>query len=288
METPKSALTEEESAGLTDLIETFRANMDDMVRARQEVMERLVPDLIPPDMDHEAEAEAGMAALESAVRSGDLSQYYADQRTRTAELADQGIPFELVGRALTEVVNPVAGALESSFPSEPERAIRAVKALHKLETEFLLMAGGAYASTREDAVESEYLHAIRRLSTPVIEVWDEVLVMPLIGVLDTSRAQQMMEHLLERIVERQSRFVIVDITGVPTVDTAVAEHLIKTTKAGNMVGAGTILVGISPQVAQTLVRLGVSLGDIATFTDLRSGLEHVFKALGYQIERRVS
>lgn len=288
METPESTLTEEESAGLTDLIETFRANMDDMVRARQEVMERLVPGLVSPDMDHESEAKAGMNALESAVRSGDLSGYYAEQRARTAELADQGIPFGVVGRALTEVVNPVAGALESSYPDDPERSIRALKALHKLEREFLLMAGGAYASTREDAVESEYLHAIRRLSTPVIEVWDEVLVMPLIGVLDTSRAQQMMEHLLERIVERQSRFVLVDITGVPTVDTAVAEHLIKTTKAGNMVGAETILVGISPQVAQTLVRLGVSLGDIATFTDLRSGLQYVFKALGYQIERHVS
>lgn len=286
METNTSPLTEQEAAGLTDLIEAFRSNMDEMVRARRDVMERLVPDLLTPDMDHESEAEDGMAALEAAVQAGDMSEYYAGLRTQTAQLADQGIPFETIGRALVEVVNPVADVLESSFPKEPERSSRALKALHKLETEFLLIAGSAYASTREDAVESEYLHAIRRLSTPVIEVWDEVLVMPLIGVLDTGRAQQMMELLLERIVERQSRFVIVDITGVPTVDTAVAEHLIKTTRAGNMVGARTVLVGISPQVAQTLVRLGVSLGDISTFTDLRSGLEHVFKALGYQIDRR--
>lgn len=285
MATTQSQLTEEEAAGLTDLIDAYRTNIDEMVRARREVMERLMPEIITPEMDHKSEAEDGIAALETAVQSGEMSKYYADLEARTAQLADHGIQFEVIGRALVEVVNPVANVLESSFPKEPERSIRALKALHKLETEFLLIAGSTYASTREDAVESEYLHAIRRLSTPVIEVWDEVLVMPLIGVLDTSRAQQMMELLLERIVERQSRFVIVDITGVPTVDTAVAEHLIKTTKAGNMVGARTILVGISPQVAQTLVRLGVSLGDVATFSDLRLGLDHVFKALGYQIDR---
>ncbi|MGH8914031.1 MAG: STAS domain-containing protein [Acidimicrobiia bacterium] len=286
MDNVKPRLTENQIAGLTDLIEVSRSNMDQMLRHRQEVMERLAPGMSIPEAELRAQSEQGMLDLEAAVAAGDLTEYLAKQREQTALAADQGLSFQVIGRALVELIQPVAGAITERFGDEPDRVMRALQALHDLETEFLLMAGEAYSSVREDNVESEFQAVVRRLSTPVIEVWDEILVMPLIGVLDTSRAKQMMEQLLERIVEEQAKFIIIDITGVPTVDTAVAEHLLKTTKAGHLVGASTLLVGISPQVAQTLVRLGVSLGDVATFTDLRSGLEHAFDSLGYDIQRR--
>ncbi|MGH3649754.1 MAG: STAS domain-containing protein, partial [Acidimicrobiia bacterium] len=159
------------------------------------------------------------------------------------------------------------------------------KAMRLVENAYLLAAGSTYAGMREDSVESEYQTVIRRLSTPVITVWDEVLVMPLVGVVDSTRAQQMMEQLLQRIAAETARFVILDITGVPTVDTAVAEHLLKTTKASRLVGAEALLVGISPKVAQTLVRLGVSLSEVATYPDLRSGLDHALRSLGYEMRR---
>ena len=110
--------------------------------------------------------------------------------------------------------------------------------------------------------------------------------MPLIGVLDSGRAQQMMEQLLEAVAAKEARYIIIDITGVPTVDTGVADHLIKTTKAAGLVGTKTLLVGISPRVAQTLVRLGVSLGDVVTFTDLRSGLAYALEALDFEVKKR--
>jgi rsbT co-antagonist protein RsbR len=286
MENRKSQLTDETKAGLTDLIEVSRANRSQLLQQQQEMAERVDPMLVRPLDEMEAEQERGLQALEEAVAAGDLSGYLANMRAQTTELADQGLPFTMIGESLVELISPIAELIESTFADDPHRVWRTVRALHMLETEFLLAAGTAYASVREDAVESEYMSVIRQLSTPVIEVWDGVLAMPLIGVLDSTRAQQMMEQLLERIASKEARFVIVDITGVPTVDSAVAEHLIKTTKASRLVGAEAILVGISPRVAQTLVRLGVSLGEVVTFPDLRSGLEYALTSLGYVTEKR--
>jgi len=110
-----------------------------------------------------------------------------------------------------------------------------------------------------------------------------VLAMPLVGMVDSARAKQMMEQLLNRIVERQSRIVILDVTGVPSIDSGVADHLIRTTRAARLVGARSILAGISPQVAVTLVRMGISFGDLETVSDLRSALALALEMLGYKV-----
>jgi rsbT co-antagonist protein RsbR len=286
MENGKPNLSSDERAGLTDLIAVSRDNRQELMERQRALVGRLDPTALKPPEEMAAESEQGLRALEEAVEAGDLSGYLANMRAQTADLADQGIPFEVIGQSLIELIDPIGTFIESTYQSDPKRSARASRALQFLETQFLLAAGAAYATVREDSVESEYLSVIRQMSTPVVEVWDEIVAMPLIGVLDSGRAQQMMEQLLERIAKTGARFVILDITGVPTIDTAVAEHLIKTTKASRLVGAEAVLVGISPRVAQTLVRLGVSLGDITTFPDLRSGLEHAFKSLGYQVEKR--
>ncbi|MGH8872575.1 MAG: STAS domain-containing protein [Acidimicrobiia bacterium] len=285
MENRKSNLTEAEAAGIADLIEISRSHRKELMAHRRQMVERFHPSLLRSDQEMEAESEEGLQMLEAAVASGDLSSYLASMREQTVLMADEGLEFKVIGEALVDLITPVADLIETDYSDDLPRALRTLRALHLLESEFLLAAGGAYATVREDSVESEYQQVIRRLSTPVIDVWDEVLVMPLIGVLDSTRAQQMMEQLLERIAAQEARFVIIDITGVPTVDTAVAEHLLKTTKASRLVGAQTLLAGISPRVAQTLVRLGVSLGDVSTFPNLRSGLEHALRALGYSLQR---
>ena len=115
--------------------------------------------------------------------------------------------------------------------------------------------------------------AIHELSTPVIQVWEGVLMLPLIGVVDSNRARQIMETLLTSIVETRSEIVILDISGVPLVDMAVANHLIKTVQAAQMLGARGIVTGLSPKVAQTVVELGVELTGITTRANLRAGLE---------------
>lgn len=282
----KHRLSDYQAAGIRDLIEVARDNQTRLIEQQRDLVGRLDRSQLRSETEMRADSEQSLAALEAAAEAGDLTGYLSEMKARTTLLADQELSFEIIGQALVDLIQPVGGMIEEAFLEHSDRAIRALRALHHLESEFLLAAGSAFATAREDTVESEFQETIRRLSTPVINVWDQVLVMPLIGVLDSRRAQQMMEQLLERVAASEARYVIIDITGVPTVDTAVAEHLIKTTKAAQLVGATTLLVGISPRVAQTLVRLGVSMGNVVTFTDLRSGLAYALDALDFEVKKR--
>jgi rsbT co-antagonist protein RsbR len=122
-----------------------------------------------------------------------------------------------------------------------------------------------YARTRED-VTGRQQQELLELSTPVVELWEGILALPLIGTLDSARAQNVMENLLERIVASGAEIAIIDITGVPTVDTQVAQHLIKTISAARLMGADCILSGIRPQIAQTIVHLGLELNVVSKAT----------------------
>lgn len=127
--------------------------------------------------------------------------------------------------------------------------------------------------------------ALRELSTPIVPVSEEIIAMPLIGVIDTTRAQQVMEALLMAISRHQAEVVIIDITGVPVVDTGVANHILQTTRAANLLGSRVVLTGIAPEVAQTIVSLGVDLSGIVTRSNLQSGIEY---ALGLTHKRIVA
>jgi rsbT co-antagonist protein RsbR len=116
--------------------------------------------------------------------------------------------------------------------------------------------------------------AIRALSTPIIEVWDKVLTLPLLGVLDSRRAASVMENLLNEVSRKGARFAILDLTGVETVDTSTANHLLKLIQAIRLLGAEGIITGIQPNVAQTMIALGMDLGPIATLATLRDGLRY--------------
>jgi len=121
--------------------------------------------------------------------------------------------------------------------------------------------------------------AIRELSTPIMEVWDDVLVLPIVGVLDTRRSMEIMNTLLSNIVESQSRCVIIDITGVEIVDTKTADYLLKVVHAAQLLGARCVLTGINPAVAQTLVEIGADLSAVSTLRNLKAGLFDCIKYL---------
>ncbi|HEU4685358.1 MAG TPA: STAS domain-containing protein [Nitrospira sp.] len=126
---------------------------------------------------------------------------------------------------------------------------------------------------------------LMELSTPVVQLWDEVLALPLIGTLDSARAQIVMENLLQRIVDTGARIAIIDITGVPTVDTLVAQHLMKTVAAARLMGADCIISGIRPQIAQTIVHLGVNLSDIITKATLADAFQVALQRTGTTLTR---
>jgi rsbT co-antagonist protein RsbR len=133
------------------------------------------------------------------------------------------------------------------------------------------------------AAIEEQRQTIIELQTPVIQVWEGVLAMPLVGSLDTSRAQEMTEALLEKIVHTGSEIVLLDITGVPVVDTAVARHLLETVSAARLLGADVFIVGLSSRTAMTLVQLGIDLSHITTRPTLARGLALAFSRLGLAV-----
>jgi rsbT co-antagonist protein RsbR len=142
-----------------------------------------------------------------------------------------------------------------------------------------------YQRAREDVIRRQQQELLE-LSTPVVKLWEGVLALPLIGTLDSARTQVVMESLLEKIVETGSPIAIIDITGVPTVDTLVAQHLLKTVAAARLMGADCIISGIRPQIAQTIVHLGVDLGDVATKATMADAVAQALDRQGFLIARR--
>lgn len=123
------------------------------------------------------------------------------------------------------------------------------------------------------------------MSTPVVELWHGILALPLIGTLDSSRTQVVMQNLLEAIVAKSASIAIIDITGVPTVDTLVAQHLLKTVAAARLMGAECVISGIRPQIAQTIIHLGVDLGNVATKATLATALQISLRKLGLAVTK---
>lgn len=141
-----------------------------------------------------------------------------------------------------------------------------------------------YQQSREEIIKRQQLELLE-LSTPVVKLWDGVLAVPMIGTLDSARTQHVMEALLQRIVDSGSELAIIDITGVPTVDTLVAQHLLKTVTAIRLMGADCIISGIRPQIAQTIVHLGIDLQGITTKATLADALLVALKQVGYAVVR---
>lgn len=157
---------------------------------------------------------------------------------------------------------------------------RAMDLLDKLG----LFTTEVYQKSREDMIARQQQEMLE-LSTPVVKLWEGVLALPLIGTLDSARTQVVMESLLQRIVETEAELAIIDITGVPTVDTLVAQHLIKTVTAARLMGADCIISGIRPQIAQTIVHLGVDLANVTTKASLADAFQLALRRGGFVITR---
>ena len=143
----------------------------------------------------------------------------------------------------------------------------------------------SFVDERERVIRQQQ-DSIRELSTPVLPVRERLLILPIIGVLDSERARQLTEQLLAGIRTHRAKVVVIDITGAPDVDTTVANHLVQTVDASRLMGASVIITGLSPTIAQTLVDLGVDLSKIHTMGDLQGGLEEAERLLGYHVTRK--
>jgi rsbT co-antagonist protein RsbR len=179
---------------------------------------------------------------------------------------------------------PVFEALRQTLGNDAEAlALETWRATELLDSLGLFTAE-AYQKTREDMI-SRQQEELLELSTPVVQLWDGVLALPLIGTLDSSRTQVVMQNLLEAIVKTRSDFAIIDITGVPVVDTLVAQHLLKTVAAARLMGAECMISGIRPQIAQTIIHLGVDLAGVVTKATLADAFAIALRRIGYSVVR---
>ncbi len=179
---------------------------------------------------------------------------------------------------------PIFAELQRVHTSNPQLVMSAMWAASVLVDKMAQWTVSTYQRTREEVIQRQQQELLE-LSTPVIKLWDGVLAVPMIGTLDSARTQLVMETLLQRIVETGSQLAIIDITGVPTVDTLVAQHLLKTVSAIRLMGAECIISGIRPQIAQTIVHLGIDLHGIATKASLADALLLALQQTGYVVTR---
>jgi rsbT co-antagonist protein RsbR len=160
--------------------------------------------------------------------------------------------------------------------------VPAYMAFSRMMDELGLLTFENYSATR-DQVIAEQAEAMLELSTPVVRLWDGIIAVPLVGTLDSARTQLVMERLLDALVTTGAEHAVIDITGVPTVDTEVAQHLLKTVMAARLLGAKCTICGIRPQIAHTIVSLGIEFGDIATKASLADALAHAFADSGLKV-----
>lgn len=179
---------------------------------------------------------------------------------------------------------PLFAQIRSSIP-KPEEQVDEIWNATLLLDKLGLFTTEMYQKSREGIILRQQEEMLE-LSTPVVKLWDGVLALPIIGTLDSSRTQTIMESLLQRIVETGSELAIIDITGVPTVDTLTAQHLLKTVTAARLMGAECIISGIRPQIAQTIVHLGVELGDIVTKASLADAFKIAMQRTGHTVVRK--
>ena len=198
--------------------------------------------------------------------------------------AAQGSTAADTSRFVLALKKPLFAGLQRRFGDQPAVLVDATWEVSSLLDHMAQHTVSTYQRTREDIIARQQQELLE-LSTPVVKLWDGVLAVPMIGTLDSGRTQLVMETLLQRIVETGSALAIIDITGVPTVDTLVAQHLLKTVTAIRLMGADAIISGIRPQIAQTIVHLGIDLQGIASKSSLADALQMALEQQGYTITR---
>ncbi len=227
-----------------------------------------------------------LTLLKDATRNGSYDLNSSDWDATRQMLADLSSSRAAQGSTPTETANFIL-SLKQTLVNRMSKGTTVdpkIWSLMSLMDELGLYTTEVFQKNREAIIRRQQKEMLE-MSTPVIKLWEGILVVPLIGTLDSSRTQIVMENLLQMIVETNSKIAILDITGVPTVDTETAQHIIKTVSATRLMGADCIISGIRPQIAQTIVHLGIDIYDITTKANMADAIQEALRGSNWEIKR---
>ncbi|HEX4932685.1 MAG TPA: STAS domain-containing protein, partial [Gemmatimonadaceae bacterium] len=229
-----------------------------------------------------AEATSVYDSYVEALETGTLEALQAYARNLSERIIPRGVEtHEVVGIVLL-LRDILARSLFAKYRSDFTVLNRVLDAYEPAANRIAITVAVGFVQERERVIR-EQQEAIRELSTPVLQVRERLLILPIIGVIDPHRARQLTEQLLRGIRTNRARVVVIDITGVAAMDANVANHLVLTVEAARLLGATVIVTGLSPEIAQTLVNIGVDLGKMNTVGDLQGGIEEAERLLGYKV-----
>jgi rsbT co-antagonist protein RsbR len=245
------------------------------------------------DSEFENQSKRFLAAVEAGLNAGASDDPASDAWTDARELlreisrsrAIQGFSPNETASFVFSLKQPLFDLVRRELAAQPREVADETWRISLILDQLGLYTTESFQQTREEIIARQQQELLE-LSTPVVRLWDRILALPLVGTLDSARTQVVMESLLERIVETGSEVAIIDITGVPTVDTLVAQHLLKTVAATRLMGADCIISGIRPQIAQTIVHLGVDLGAVITKATLADAFAVALKLTGATVTSR--
>jgi rsbT co-antagonist protein RsbR len=231
--------------------------------------------------------------LRKALAAGNLTNLQAQEWAAVRDLlaaisrtrAAQGFSPSDVARFVFSLKQPLFARLRAEFANDTKALADETWTASLLIDSLGLFTVESYLKAKEDMIRRQQEEMLE-LSTPVVKLWDGILALPLIGTLDSARTQVVMETLLQKVVQTGSEVAIIDITGVPTVDTLVAQHLLKTVTAARLMGTDCIISGIRPQIAQTIVHLGVDLSMVITKSSLADAFQVALQRLDLSVVRR--
>jgi rsbT co-antagonist protein RsbR len=277
-----------QKATLGSLIEQHRETiLNDWLREMSGTIRR--SDLMK-ESELRAQCSQVLDQLANATRTGITpeSATYQSLQDILADIsrsrAQQGFTAKETAMFVFSIKRPLFTTISEAYAKEPTALAQEMWNSTELLDSLGLYTTEIYLKSREQVIRRQQEDMLE-LSTPVVKLWEGVLALPLIGTLDSARTQVVMESLLEAIVQTNSRVAIIDITGVPTVDTVVAQHLLKTVTAARLMGADCIISGVRPQIAQTIVHLGINLLDVTTKATLSDAFALAMQRSGFSFVR---
>jgi rsbT co-antagonist protein RsbR len=278
-------VTAETSAALLrELVAHLRQNRTELRQqwARRITEAQLLTALTPEEIFSEATAVYDNYVEVLETGSVEALQDYA--RNLSERIIPRGVETDEVLGIVLLLRDVLARTLIEKYQDDVQLLNRVLDAYEPAANRIANTVGVNFVQERERIIRQQQ-EAIRELSTPVLQVRERLLILPIIGVLDSQRARQLTEQLLRGIRSNRAKVVVIDITGVPTIDSTVANHLVQTVEASRLMGASVIITGLSSEIAQTLVTIGVDLSKVNAVGDLQGGIEEAERLLGYEVLR---